>query len=160
MFTKLDWLLVLVLAFTPFAAKTEQRYVDIEQRLTAEQRHATGVDTLSTEQLALLNRLLREQPTTPAKVESQPSEPQSARPSFVSSDNTPIKSRLQRSVDGWEPGTVFTLENGQKWKVLKGSVKLPNTLQAPEIIVVPGIAGRWFLQVSEDMPKARVERIE
>jgi hypothetical protein len=25
---------------------------------------------------------------------------------------------------------------------------------------VPGIAGRWFLQVDEDMPKARVYRID
>ena len=33
-------------------------YVDIERRLTPEQRHATGLDTLSPEQLALLNRLL------------------------------------------------------------------------------------------------------
>ncbi|MDZ4811692.1 MAG: hypothetical protein SGI99_03645 [Pseudomonadota bacterium] len=160
MFAKIDWALVLVLAFTPVAAKTEQRYVDIEQRLTAEQRRATGVDTLSREQLALLNRLLREETTTPAQVESQPSEPQPGRPTFVSSDNKPIKSRLHGSVNGWEPGSVFTLQNGQKWKVLKGSVKLPNALQAPEIILVPGIAGRWFLQVSEEMPKARVERIE
>ena len=25
---------------------------------------------------------------------------------------------------------------------------------------VPGIAGRWFLQVDEDLPKARVYRID
>jgi hypothetical protein len=52
------------------------------------------------------------------------------------------------------------LENGQQWKVLKGAMKLRKPLQAPEIVVVPGIAGRWFLQVDEDMPKARVYRID
>lgn len=160
MFAKIGWALVSVLACTPFAAKSEQSHLDIEQRLTAEQQRATGVDTLSPEQLALLNRLLREEPTTPAKAESPPSERNSGRPTFVGSDNKPVKSRLQGSVDGWQPGSVFTLQNGQKWQVLKGSVKLPTSLQAPEIIVVPGIAGRWFLQVSEDMPKARVERVE
>jgi len=55
---------------------------------------------------------------------------------------------------------VFSLENGQQWKVLKGSMKLRAPMQAPEIVVVPGIAGRWFLQVDEDLPKARVYRID
>ena len=62
-------------------------------------------------------------------------------------------------MSGWEPGTVFELENGQQWKVLKGSMQLRKPMQAPEIVVVPGIAGRWFLQVDEDLPKARVYRI-
>ena len=35
-------------------------YVEVERRLTAEQMRATGLDTLSPEQLALLNRLLRD----------------------------------------------------------------------------------------------------
>jgi hypothetical protein len=61
-------------------------------------------------------------------------------------------------VEGWAPGTVFELENGQLWKVLKGELR--KALQSPEIVVVPGIAGRWFLQVDEDMPKARVYRID
>ncbi len=52
------------------------------------------------------------------------------------------------------------LENGQTWKVLKGSMKLRKPLQAPEILLVPGIAGRWFLQVDEDLPKARVYRVD
>lgn len=33
-------------------------------------------------------------------------------------------------------------------------------MQDPEIVVVPGIAGRWFLQVDEDLPKTRVYRID
>jgi hypothetical protein len=44
--------------------------------------------------------------------------------------------------------------------VLKGTVKLRQALDSPEIVVVPGVAGRWFLQVLEDMPKARVYRID
>jgi hypothetical protein len=36
---------------------------------------------------------------------------------------------------------------------------LHKTLHAPEIQVVPGLAGRWFLQVDEDLPKPRVYRI-
>ncbi len=51
-------------------------------------------------------------------------------------------------------------ENGQQWKVLKVCMKLRKPLQAPRIVVVPGVAGRWFLQVDEDLTKARVYRID
>ena len=82
-------------------------------------------------------------------------EPAAAAPAIGLQDG-PIRSRLVGSVAGWKPGTVFELANGQRWKVLKGSADLPRTLESPEVLVVPGIAGRWFLQVDESMPKARV----
>jgi hypothetical protein len=87
-------------------------------------------------------------------------EDESSHGLFPGLDQETIKSRLKGSVSGWEPGTEFQLENGQTWKVLKGSMKLRKPMEAPEILVVPGFAGRWFLQVDEDLPKARVYRID
>lgn len=83
-----------------------------------------------------------------------------ANRAYIRLDDKPIRSRVKGAVDGWGPGTVLVLENGQQWKVLKGAMKLRKPLQAPDIVVVPGIAGRWFPQVDEDMPKARVYRID
>ena len=50
--------------------------------------------------------------------------------------------------------------NGQRWKVLKGRAKLRKTLQAPEILLIPVISVRWFLQAEEDMSSSRVDRID
>jgi hypothetical protein len=58
--------------------------------------------------------------------------------SYIGLNDEPIHSRLKGPVSGWEPGTVFELENGQQWKVLKGKMKLRQTRQSPEIVVVPG----------------------
>lgn len=178
---------MLLLATSAAAAQAGQ--VDIEKRLTPEQLHATGLDTLSPAQLQLLNRLLREEsaqstnpaaPTTSVAVAAQPQpeavaqtapspvpptvEPAAAAPKvapmFIGLDDQPIKSRIPGSVSGWAPGSEFLLENGQRWKVLKGEVKLPKALENPAITVIPGVAGRWFLQVDENMPSARVYRIE
>lgn len=151
---------LLALSFASTAAMAQQAYLDIEQRLTAEQRHATGLDTLSPAQLELLNRLLREESGEVAKAGPSRREGERGPASYIGLDDRPIRSRLKGEVGGWEPGTVFELENGQQWKVLKGSMKLRRMLQAPEIVVVPGVAGRWFLQVDEDLPKARVYRID
>ena len=159
------WILVaaVVLAFASLAAIAEQAYVNIEQRLTPEQRHATGLDTLSPAQLELLNSLLREESVKivkAAKAEASHGDDGKSHAWSIGLDTDPIKSRLVGSISEWSPGTVFVLENGQQWKVLKGSVKLRKTLQSPEVVVVPGIAGRWFMQIDEDMPKPRVYRID
>ena len=142
------------------AAVAGQPFIGIEQRLTAEQMHDTGLDTLSVQQLELLNRLLREESDRTVEAAVAESARDQTSKSFVGLQEGPINSRLKGSLDNWEPGTVFELENGQHWKVLKGSAKLRETLHAPEIKVIPGIAGRWFLQVLEEMPKARVYRVD
>ena len=60
MFAKslIAWLLVLMLV-APAAGATD--YVNIEQRLSAEQRRQTGIDSLTSEQLAALNSILRDE---------------------------------------------------------------------------------------------------
>ncbi|WP_408950569.1 hypothetical protein [Lysobacter sp. Hz 25] len=160
--------LMLALLLAPFTVLAQSAYIDIEQRLSAEQLSEVG---LSPAQLQLLNRMLREasaKDPTPAVAATSAAPTASAvagtgqrsAVQYIGLDDQPIKSRLKGDVAGWEPGTVFELDNGQQWKVLKGSMKLRKPLVAPKILVVPGVAGRWFLQVDEDMPKARVYRID
>ena len=149
----------------------------IEQQLTPEQLHATGLDTLTPAQLDALNAVLQKRDAdtqadataiATAAAQARATEPGRAGAgsaplspaSYIGLADEPIKSRLVGSVSGWEPGTEFHLANGQVWKVLKGSMKLRKPMEAPEIVVIPGFAGRWFLQVDEDLPKARVYRTD
>lgn len=157
---KISYAIVLALVLSPFVALAEQAYVNIEQRLTSEQLRETGLSTLSSEQLKRLNQLLNEESVNFAKIEKSQSNDQPIPASYIGLNDKPIKSRLKGTVSGWEVNTIFELENGQRWKVLKGQMKLRKPMQSPGIIVVPGIAGRWFLQVDEDLPKARVYRID
>ena len=166
-------IVMLVLALPAGMADARQDAQKIERLLTPEQLRETGLDTLSAAQLARLNELLS---VSPAVSNASPSAPTMAsaplaspaaapatpmqqpgvdKPLFGFND-APIKSRLKGTITGWEEGTVFTLENGQQWKVLKGHMKLPKPMTDPDIRVVPGLVGRWFLEVHEDYPKARV----
>ena len=151
--------LALVLSLVLFTTMASQAYIALEERFTAEQMHATGLDTLSAKQLKLLNQLLQQDLVKTAEA-AQANAPivdqQRSRASFIGLNDQPIKSRLKGTASSWEPGTVFELENGQQWKVLKGAGKLRTPVDSPEIIVVPGIAGRWFFQINEDMPRPRV----
>ena len=144
-------LAAILLSITPLAWSQQRDYLPLEQRLSAEQLQQVG---LSAQQLQLLNRMLSE--TAPiAAVAGTPT----PAPMQIGLEEGPVHSQVQGAVEGWEPGAVFVLANGQQWKVLKGQMRLRTTLQSPEIEVIPGIAGRWFLQVDEDLPKARVYRI-
>ncbi|OWQ56706.1 hypothetical protein CEE60_02160 [Stenotrophomonas maltophilia] len=135
-------------------------YVALEQRLDPQALAEVG---LTPAQLQALNRLLRQaEADAPAPVAgAAPSAGGAGAPApmFPGLDDGPINAKVTGQVDGWAPGTVFTLDNGQQWQVLKGDMKLKTARSNPEIVVVPGIAGRWFLQVDEDLPKARVFRI-
>ncbi|HDS0949944.1 TPA: hypothetical protein QDZ34_002285 [Stenotrophomonas maltophilia] len=157
-----------LLVASSFAATAQDRFVPVEQRLSAAQLAEVG---LSPAQLQVLNRVLREAEAAapasnpaPAPVAASAGAPLPANvpapaAMHLGLEEGPVSARVVGDVAGWEPGTVFTLDNGQQWQVMKGQMKLRKTLQAPQIEVIPGIAGRWFLQVDEDLPKARVFRL-
>ncbi|HDS1559339.1 TPA: hypothetical protein QEL11_003227 [Stenotrophomonas maltophilia] len=159
------YLVLLLLAASSVAAHAQDRFVPVEQRLTAAQLAEVG---LSPAQLQALNRVLRQAEAASPAISAATAAPADAPlPANVPApaamhlglEEGPVSARVVGEVAGWAPGTVFTLDNGQQWQVMKGQMKLRRALQAPQIEVIPGIAGRWFLQVDEDLPKARVFRL-
>ncbi len=154
------WLLFLLL-LTACAAWAAAPWVDLERRFTPAQMHETGLDTLQPVQLASLNRLLRDEAATArASVATVPSESGEQRKSFFGYDEGVILTRLVGTLTAWEPGTEFTLANGQRWKVLKGHYTLNKPRENPEVKLVPGAAGRWFFRIDDDTPGARVYRVD
>ena len=153
-------LLVLLLLFATAVAFAQSAYVNIESRLTPEQLRETGLDMLSAEQLVALNRVLRAEAEQVAKSAAARPTEGAASAWQLGLDEKPIRSRLKGSFSGWEPGTEFELENGQRWKVFKGSLKLRKPLQSPEVEISAGVAGCWFLHFDENWPGARVYRID
>lgn len=182
-------LLVLALGLPAQPAHAQQPAAGIEQGLAPAQLHAAGLDTLTPAQLQALNALIdartaqsvaaarasdpafaKDADAVPVGAGAPHAAPSTTRAagqgapdmggSFIGLNDKPIHSRLKGSISSWEPGTEFVLENGQVWKVLKGFYRIRKPMQSPDIVVVPGVAGRWFLQVDEDFPKARVYRID
>jgi hypothetical protein len=140
---------------------------NLQQRLTDEQMHATGLDTLSAEQLALLNQLLQEQTTQAiaVAVEQNTAEVKASTPVAPMAapvlSNEPFKSKVLGNFAGWQTGTVFNLENGQQWQVNKGNAKLPKALNDPNVYVGISLVGKWYFQFDDDdLPKAMVTRIK
>ena len=133
------------------AAHAQRAYVPIEQRLSAEQMHATGLDALDAEQLALLNRLLSEEQTAVIQQTARERKPV---------PEGPVHSSIKGEFRGWETGTVFELANGERWRVVDGEYYAGKGLANPTVTVKPGAFGSWYLQVEGVSIGAKVKRVE
>lgn len=147
--------MVVLAVLAPGAAFAERPYVAIEQRLSAEQMQATGLDQLNAGQLSLLNQLLREERATVA-VESTKAE----RERKTRETETAVASSLKGEFRGWQNGTVFELENGQRWRVVEGDYSTRSRLASPKVTVKPGFLGSWYLHVEGIGVGAKVKRVE
>ncbi|MGO4475239.1 hypothetical protein AB4Z32_03200 [Massilia sp. 2TAF26] len=70
-----------------------------------------------------------------------------------------IHSSVVGRFDGWSPGTVFTLANGQVWKVTDDADAVLPIMQNPKVEITRGLLGAYFLQVEGHTNSARVARV-
>jgi hypothetical protein len=62
-----------------------------------------------------------------------------------------IETQLVGKYRGFEPGTVLTLANGQKWRVVEGSYWSParDENKPRKVKVSPGTLGSFFIEIEE-----------
>lgn len=150
---------LLLLSLPAFAGD----FVPLRERLTPEQLREIALTDAQIDQLDAALRAAESRSALQGANESK--QPPDRARNDVSTDaaqprvglgDAPIVARAVGRIAAWAPGTVFTLDNGQRWQVLKGAAMLRTPLDSPRVRVVPGFSGRWFLEVSEELPKARV----
>jgi lipoprotein-anchoring transpeptidase ErfK/SrfK len=71
-----------------------------------------------------------------------------------------IRSSVVGRFDGWAPGTIFTLANGQVWKVTDDTDAVLPIMQNPNVEITRGLIGAYFLQVEGHTNSARVTRVK
>ena len=153
-------LLAITLLLSMPALAGERTWVPIEQRLSAEQLRATGLDSLSSEQLALLNRLLSEDRAADLKaadVERTQDE------SGLRQKRTPpqsVSATVQGSSRAWTHGQTLVLDNGQRWRVVDSGVNFGKPVANPQVTIEPGFLGSWYLRIDDGTPPIKVQRVD
>jgi hypothetical protein len=71
-----------------------------------------------------------------------------------------IRSSVVGRFDGWAPGAIFTLANGQTWKVTDDTDAVLPVMQNPKVEITRGLIGAYFLQVDGYTNSARVARVK
>jgi hypothetical protein len=149
---------------SPSARAAEKTYVPIEQRLSAEQMRATGLDTLSQEQLSLLNRLLSEDRAEVARaVEAEvvaKHTQDSAGKRAERVERQPVSGTVAGELRKWSTGQTVQLDNGQRWRIVQGDVYFSRPVSNPKVTIAPGFLGAWWMRMEDDTPAVKVQRVD
>lgn len=121
-------LLALVIAPQGFAEGGDgTAFSAIEREMSAEERRATGIDSLSADELEALNRWLIErfdqvQKTVSAEVREEVREAvleevrEEAREADAAEREQSFEAEIVGNFSGWSGGTIFRLDNGELWR--------------------------------------------
>jgi len=158
--------LALVVLIAPACAYA-QDFSSLEERMSASEFKAAGLEKLSADELSALNQWLRERATTAssgagpnAGFASQPDPNDQRGLRNATSADGEIVSRIQGEFKGWSGRTRFVLENGQVWEGLADSGSLSVNLVDPVVRIKKGLIGTWYLKVDGYNATAKVQRIK
>ncbi|MDB6169977.1 MAG: hypothetical protein JWM88_2841 [Verrucomicrobia bacterium] len=70
-----------------------------------------------------------------------------------------IESRIAGTFTGWSGSTIFTLENGQRWKVANGGEYYSTAVKNPGVKVYPAGLGGFWMQIEGVGPRVRVKPV-
>ena len=149
-----------------FAQDADQR--PIEQRMSAEEFAAAGLEKLSPAELAALNDWLRG--TLKVETERAAAVAAEAAAEQVKDDNRgffhfgsdeAIVAHLQGRFEGFARNRRYTLDNGQVWKQTDSARLEGVEVDNPQMTISPGVFGNvWYLQVEGYNKRAKVERVK
>jgi hypothetical protein len=116
--------------------------LDLTELLTAKEYNAAGLNQLSPDQVAALNRivtrLVSESTMTGCNEELEKTEK-------LILALLPIESSIAGEFEGWEGDTVFVLNNGQVWQQDSYAYMYKYAYQ-PEVTIIP-VQGRYVMLV-------------
>ena len=148
------------------------------QQLTPEERQAAGIESLTAEQQAALDRaatrFAREgarQAREEAKIEARKEAKSEAKAEVKAEasagvgfnprtgDDEVIRTRIAGKFNGWSKGTMFQLQNGQSWMAEAGDPRWFPTKMDPEVELRPAGFGSWKLFLVDGGLWVRVKRV-
>ncbi len=153
------------------SSQASQSFSSLEERMTGREFRETGLYKLSDEELAALNRWIRQRSLAEGEVMPQDGQPGTSADQSAaaprddrglretSASREPIRSRIVGSFTGWRGNTEFELENGMVWRQAEVGTFAIREVENPEVVIRPGMFGAWRLQVEGYNSRVRVERI-
>lgn len=148
------------------------QFSSLEERMSAAQFRAAGLDKLSPEELAKLNQWLRDRwapgsaasaadPDFNAPTGGTAAPARSDRNGFSGPETprTTINDRIIGTFRGWSGSTIFRLENGQVWQQIEADSWSVES-EAPRVEIRPKLMGSWMLSIEGYNRSVRVKRIE
>lgn len=141
---------------------------DLQQQMSPAEFKSAGLDKLSAQELATLNRWLQgkvEAATTQAVAAVREEAREQGRQEVIVKNrgffdfgsSEPITGALQGEFRGFGKGRVYVLDNGQEWEQTDTTSVVGVRKQSPKVSIKPGVMGVWYMKVEgvNSQPKVR-----
>lgn len=139
-----------------------QEFSSLEERMSAAEFKAAGLDKLTPEELVQLNAWLSQEVGDVAR-SAAPATPADRRGFETSgTDYSDIETRIAGEFTGWDGRDGrFVLTNGQVWQSVDPGSRLRGVkLDSPLVTIEAGTFGAWFLSVEGYNTRVRVKRVK
>lgn len=73
---------------------------------------------------------------------------------------TTLETRLATPFTGWRRGTIFVLENGQRWRAVGDSEYVTSPMPAPRVKIEPGVLGSFYMTFEGVRSRVKVESLD
>lgn len=144
-------------------AQTAAADQPIEQRMSADEFRAAGLNKLTPTELAALNQWLNGtlKVETAKATQSALQTAKAKAQGFFDFDGKreSIHARLVGDFRGFSQGRVYKLDNGQEWEQTESS-ELHVRLTNPKVEMRPGILNSWWMIVEGYNTRAKVRRVK
>lgn len=153
--------LLLALDSPPLLAQDEIGFSSLEERMTAAEFRAAGLDKLSDQELAALNEWIRMRSLADQEALAL-AEQEQRRSGPVPIDDMPeepFEATIVGSFDGWSGKSEFVLDNGMVWEQVGNDRYTTRPMENPTVTIRPGLFGNWTLQVEGYNKRTNVRRI-
>jgi hypothetical protein len=136
----------------------------IEQQMSAAERAATGIDTLSPAQLAALNAWLDrtlDVETAKAAEAAKADVIKENRGLMLFGSGEPIVGRIADEFRGFGQNRQYTLDNGQVWRQIDTATLSGVRKDSPAVSIKPSVIGNaWYLSIEGYNTRAKVQRVK
>jgi hypothetical protein len=153
-------ILALVFAATPLAFAQNSDFPGVQRAMTPEQLAATGVNKLTPAEREKLDQFIRSyvgvSNKRAAEVASAAAVDRAVKENKVRPPEV-TESRMVRDYKGYDSRTIFTLENGQKWKAADGGEEPHQTVPRPAVVILRDTFG--YKMYIEGASMIRVVRV-
>lgn len=140
----------------------------IQQQMSAQEFKAAGLEKLSQDELAQLNRWLGR--TISAETTAAATAAAAAAKKKVEDDNRgflsfgstePVTGKMTSEFTGFGKGRRYTLDNGQVWEQVDDASLVGSRNRNPNVVIKPSLVGNtWYLTVEGYNRHAKVKRVE
>ena len=151
----------LVLLALAGGSASAQQFSSLEERMSAAEFKAAGLDKLSPEELAALNAWLGREVDETARTAAA-NAPAGADASLGFRTSGDIATRIAGKFTGWNGRSArFTLTNGQVWQSIDPNARFAGIeLDSPEVRIEPGAFGSWYPSIVGYNSRVQVKRVK